>query len=261
MERPGATTLKGNPFTSDRTGTESRRRRAGFQRRSIRRCKPVTLKDTGDERPHFQRCSLARYARLRRADQAVQRGGGQACRTWTSTPSAWTCPLRNRAGAALSAWTDVKMLSDHRSGSFGRALRHADQGTAHREPRHLRGGPEPPLACGVCEGSRRSPQLRSRSFSGARGGRREGVTPRFDGARVTVIRYPRAAPSCPSTSPGPPASPPGPLQSFCGGPIGILRRRPVQTPLAPLSRPEPSPPMSPRGLSVNAILDSGRIRG
>ena len=35
----------------------------------------------------------------------------------------------------------VKMLSDHKDGSFGGQLRHADQGTAHREPRDFCGRP------------------------------------------------------------------------------------------------------------------------
>ena len=52
----------------------------------------------------------------------------------------------------------VKMLSDHRDGSFGTQLRHADQGSAHREPRHFRAGQEqhhPPRR--VREGSGRHP--------------------------------------------------------------------------------------------------------
>ena len=55
----------------------------------------------------------------------------------------------------------VKMLSDHRDGSFGSQLRNADQGVAHREPRHLRAGQEqhhPPRR--VREGSGGASQLR-----------------------------------------------------------------------------------------------------
>ena len=76
MERAGATTLKGNPFTL--IGPELKAGDAAPDFNVVdKSLKPVALK-TPATRAHFQRGAIARYAGLRRPDQAVQRSRGQA---------------------------------------------------------------------------------------------------------------------------------------------------------------------------------------
>ena len=71
MERPGATTMKGNPLTL--IGPELQ---AGDHAPDFSvvdgTLSAVNLEKTGNQRAHHQRGAVARHAGLRSADQALQ---------------------------------------------------------------------------------------------------------------------------------------------------------------------------------------------
>ena len=104
MERPGATTLRGNPLTL--IGPELK---AGDDAPDFHLVdnglKPVTLKDTGSQ---VRIISVVPSLDTPVCDAQTKRfneEAAQASRRRTSSPSAWICRSRRSAGAAPSAWT------------------------------------------------------------------------------------------------------------------------------------------------------------
>ena len=136
MERPGATTLKGNPLTL--VGPELKAGDDAPDFTSVgQRTEARHPEGHRQRRPHHQRRSVARYAGLRRADQAVQRGGGQPARRGQShrqhgpavRPEALV--RRFRRGQGQDALRPQGWL-------LRLELRNSDQGTANRKQGDLR---------------------------------------------------------------------------------------------------------------------------
>ena len=161
MERPAATTLKGNPLTL--IGPELK---AGDDAPDFnlvdKGLKPVTLKDTGN---HVRIFSVVPSLDTPVCDAQTKKFNEAAAQL----PDVDIFTVSMDLPFAQSRWCGafgvdrVKMLSDP-GWIFWIPLRHADQGTAHREPRHLRGGPEEPdPPRGVRQRGGRLPQLRSRA--------------------------------------------------------------------------------------------------
>ena len=156
MERPGATTLKGNPLTL--VGPELK---AGDDAPDFtlvdNSLKPVTLKDTGKGVRIF---SVVPSLDTPVCDAQTKQFNEEAA----NLPGvdiftvSMDLPFAQKRWCGAFGVDKVKMLSDHKDGSFGANLRHADQGTAHREPRDFRAGrQQQDPARGVREGSRRPP--------------------------------------------------------------------------------------------------------
>jgi len=152
MERAAATTLKGNPLTL--IGPELKAGDAAPDFNLVDKgLKPVTLKDTGN---HVRIFSVVPSLDTPVCDAQTKKFNEAAAQL----PDVDIYTVSMDLPFAQSRWCGafgvdrIKMLSDHR-------------GTAHRKPRHFRGGPrEPHPPRRVCQGSGRLPQLRSRAGGG-----------------------------------------------------------------------------------------------
>ena len=163
MERPGATTLKGNPFTL--IGPELK---AGDQAPDFslvdNTLKTVTLKDTGNQ---VRIISVVPSLDTPVCDAQTKRFNEEAARLpgVDILTVSMDLPFAQKRWCGAFGVDRVKMLSDHRDGSFGSQLRHLDQGTAHREPRDFRAGPgQPHPARGIRQGSRRISRITKRPW-------------------------------------------------------------------------------------------------
>ena len=136
MERPGATTLKGNPLTL--IGPELKPGDAAPDFAVVDSgLKPVTLADTGS---HVRIISVVPSLDTPVCDAQTKRFNEEAAKLpgVDIITVSMDLPFAQKRWCGAFGVDNVKMLSDHKDGSFGAALRHADQGTAHRKPRHFR---------------------------------------------------------------------------------------------------------------------------
>ena len=79
-----------------------------------------TLDKTGETGSHFQRAAFARHTGMRHADQALQYRGRKLPNVKIFTIS-MDLPFAQKRYCDAFAVDNVKMLSDHRTGSFGSA--------------------------------------------------------------------------------------------------------------------------------------------
>ena len=129
MERAGATTLKGNPLTL--VGPELKAGDAAPDFSMVDNAlKPVTLTDTGNARcassAWFLR-SIRRFATRRPSDSTKK---PRSCRTSDIITVSMDLPFAQKRWCGAFGVDKVKMLSDHKEGSFG-----ANYGTLIKELR------------------------------------------------------------------------------------------------------------------------------
>ena len=160
MERPGATTLKGNPLTL--VGPELKAGDAAPDFTLIDGgLKPVTLKDTGN---NVRIISVMPSLDTPVCDAQTKRFNEEAAKLpgVDIITVSMDLPFAQKRWCGAFGVDKVKMLSDHKDGILRLELRNADQGTANRKQGDFCSRcQEQDSSCRVREGSRRFPELRT----------------------------------------------------------------------------------------------------